>query len=344
MLRARSRAFFICVWALGFAGCNALLGNEDPSEYHLFADAGPDGTVDSSAQADARPDSSAVRDAAPDAMSPETGPPGCSPATCPTGCCDGDGQCQASSNSTCGTAGGSCIQCSASQSCASGACVEKCDTTTCPSGCCDATGTCQSGTTNASCGTNGAQCGACTGAHQCASGKCGCGTSADCPAGQACDPGSHSCGNTCVSGGQTLTCNGGCCDATGTGQCVAGTVGGQLCGLSGAACTDCSHSTQGHVCQSGGTCGCGVAGDCPLSDACNTATNICGPNLLRCRDDLHLQRRLLRPRQHRRVRGRDGGSGVRHGRRRLRELRVVGERSCLRDEWELRLHERRRLP
>ena len=38
MLRAGCRALVVLVWAYVLAGCNAILGNEDPSDFHLFVD------------------------------------------------------------------------------------------------------------------------------------------------------------------------------------------------------------------------------------------------------------------------------------------------------------------
>jgi hypothetical protein len=50
-------------------------------------------------------------------------PAPCSPASCPTGCCDSSGVCQAPGNSTCGTGGGACSDCTLKgESCSGGVC------------------------------------------------------------------------------------------------------------------------------------------------------------------------------------------------------------------------------
>lgn len=96
----------------------------------------------------------------------------CDATTCPNGCCDTNGQCQPSGNSSCGIGGAACADCGArGEICiAEGTCCNPesdprcrpaCNAATCPNGCCDDTGTCQKGRDAAACGNGGAACRRC---------------------------------------------------------------------------------------------------------------------------------------------------------------------------------------
>jgi hypothetical protein len=233
---------------------------------------------------------------------------------CNGGCCL-NGICSpGTAVAACGAVGNACLDCSnanTGHACVAGACGcnttddcpdnSSCDQTThqcgnacharqpCKKGCCTdpVSGTCVTGFAAADCGSDGlvcAVCGSSASGHVCiggvGGGGCGCNTTADCGPLQACNPSANTCTNAC-NGSQP--CNGGCCSA---GQCNAGS-GNSTCGANGLACIDCSSSPNGHVCLSGTTCGCTVAGDCPTGQACNTNTHICtsscgGPNLTAC--------------------------------------------------------------
>ena len=86
----------------------------------------------------------------------------------------------------------------------------------------------------------------------------GCGTSSDCPGGQACNPATGLCGTSCAGG---LVCHGGCCPASGPPTCQPGTETG-ACGTTGGTCAVCNHGC------SGGVCTCATYVDCPLLQAC----------------------------------------------------------------------------
>ncbi|CAN5352290.1 hypothetical protein BH09MYX1_BH09MYX1_10400 [soil metagenome] len=90
-------------------------------------------------------------------------PPTCNAQTCPSGCCQGN-NCIPSSNTTCGTAGKLCQNCTLTNgTCSSGTCVvtPTCTPQNCASGCCQA-GTCFAGFTNNRCGSSGNNCTDCT--------------------------------------------------------------------------------------------------------------------------------------------------------------------------------------
>ena len=188
--------------------------------------------------------------------------------TCATGCCgSSDGQCH-TQDSFDAALEADLQHVTAAQSCTGGVCANKCTAATCPNGCCDSSGNCVTTLTDGQCGTNGAACGACTGSNHCTQGQCGCSTSADCPMYQACQP-DHVCSNSC---GATATCNGGCCNQA-TSQCAQGTASA-ACGTNSGMCAVCAGSTQGSVCESNGSCGCSVAGNCRAGSACNTTTHL----------------------------------------------------------------------
>src|SRR5438552_16263652 len=74
-----------------------------------------------------------------------------------------------------------------------------------------------------------------------------CAGPADCMPGQACDGATHKCSDHCAA---TEPCNGGCCL---NGVCSAGQIT-TACGVSGAACVDCSASSPGLL-RSSSRCG-----------------------------------------------------------------------------------------
>ena len=130
--------------------------------------------------------------------------------------------------------------------------------------------------------------------HACLSGQCGCAAASDCPAGTACDPGTHTCSPSCAGG---LACNGGCCDGS---SCVAGDTA-LACGSSGAACVTCSGATPtcaagactSHCDVDAGTCG---AGYCCAAGACVAVSDkTCAPpggDCVDCTADLATSRCL----------------------------------------------------
>jgi hypothetical protein len=173
--------------------------------------------------------------------------------------------------------------CPMGQACdtASGSCTATCSATQpCNGGCC-AGATCATGTTADACALGQAVCGSCLVSS---SGKaclnfggantCGCTNAADCPANQACNTTTHTCGAACDS---NTPCNGGCCSAASGGNCQTGTAK-TVCGNNGSLCGDCTNNQNGHQCtvvSGGGQCGCAAIGDCPgTSTACSTA-NLC---------------------------------------------------------------------
>src|SRR5262249_9178128 len=131
------------------------------------------------------------------------------------------------------------------------------------------------GTTNSVCGPSGGVCLDCTNAgngHVCVAGACGCNSSADCPAGKACDTNLQVCTTTCL---PTQPCNGGCCSHF---KCLTGAGASSARGAAGNAGAACWTSMAGAVCLAvagGGGCGCNVATDCPVGQACNSTTHLC---------------------------------------------------------------------
>jgi hypothetical protein len=177
--------------------------------------------------------------------------------------------------------GGSCTSttdCPMGQSCdtTNGSCTTSCSSAQpCNGGCCDGT-TCAVGDTGTACALGQVSCGSCAGSsagNACTNfggaNVCGCLSAGDCPANQACNTTTHTCGATCDS---DTPCNGGCCSAMTGGTCQTGTAK-TVCGNNGSVCGDCTANQNGHVCTvvtGGGQCGCAnVASDCPgASTAC----------------------------------------------------------------------------
>jgi hypothetical protein len=151
-------------------------------------------------------------------------------------------------------ADGGCTQatdCPRGQACdpTTGQCSTSCaGALSCNGGCCDGTA-CVGGDRQDRCGNNGAACTVCGGlTPTCAMGTC---TSA------------------CGTGDGGVACGAGyCCNS---GHCS--TSSNTTCG-SGGSCVDCSQSSDGPVCLSTFVCGCMQSSDCPLNQACKTAT--CG--------------------------------------------------------------------
>ncbi len=141
-----------------------------------------------------------------------------------------------------------------------------------------------------SCGAPGAcvDCSMSTVGTACVKGACGCVTSADCPAGSACDPVTATCSTSCAGG---LLCNGGCCDGM---KCLPGTDA-SACGADGGGCVACAGGTP--TCAAGlctASCnvgGVGMPGVCGKGFCCNAqnqctsvANAACGPDGAACAD------------------------------------------------------------
>jgi len=233
----------------------------------------------------------------------------CNPTTCPTGCCDGSGICQNGTDLTaCGFGGGACNNCQAQgfdfcdpQIKACGNIQPACDATTCMAGCCtlfDGQNACVSGVSSLACGTGGAMCTDCTQngkvcdptSQACVSAPCGPNNCKGCCAGATC-VGTES-DSQCGIGGLACTnctalsefCNqstGNCvstpplCNPTNCSTgCCAGDIcvtseGDTQCGLNGAACTDCTATSE--TCQSGvcgATCTTKTCPGCCQSNTC----------------------------------------------------------------------------
>jgi len=209
---------------------------------------------------------------------------------CPQGyCCDVNGACQASSNTTCGTNGATCQACPAGAQCQCGACT--CTSTgqppvngacapggvcgpgtsnPCANGCCDGNGVCQTELSNTQCGGTGNSCVNCGTGYKCVSSRFANGAlGGSC----ACDP---------------TTC-GGCCDfrAVTLGLCDPGNSGG-LCGSGGATCQTCLNCAQcingtccvnnicpATCCPTGTACTGGALGGGCCSGNCNQNTGLC---------------------------------------------------------------------
>jgi hypothetical protein len=131
------------------------------------------------------------------------------------------------------------------EACEMGSCTTSCSAAgECNQGCCDGT-QCQPGDTPSACGAGGLECSTCGGAKPLCSGACvQCASEKDCMTGQACN--AHVCTTTCAVG---VSCNGGCCNTSDTTpMCVSG-VSDEVCGSTGAECTDCL--ALGDVCTAG---------------------------------------------------------------------------------------------
>ena len=179
----------------------------------------------------------------------ETPPPGptCSAATC-AGCCMG-GVCQTGTlDNACGTGGGACKACGASEECTKGTCgakqppQPKCTVSNC-GGCCQ-NDKCMAGSDQQACGKGGEVCKQCTGGTACHQGTCKpCGLET-CPNG--------CCQNmTCMNGNTEAACgaNGGSCTTCGANQeCKGGACQTIVKKCSSANCQGCC---QGDVCDKG---------------------------------------------------------------------------------------------
>jgi hypothetical protein len=219
---------------------------------------------------------------------------------CHNGCCAG-GTCNAGTGpSTCGAAGGACLDCTLDadgHACVSGGCGcnsasdcpggTACDTTTnkctnqcsatqpCNGGCCSS-GQCVAGTTLGVCGDSGGLCADCNTSSMGAlclatggGGSCGCNNTGDCPSGSSCNLAMHQCVTSCNA---SQPCSGGCCNA---GTCSVG-ASPAACGPSSGTCNDCTGAAvnQGHLCINF-LCGCNSAADCSPGLACDTSLHQC---------------------------------------------------------------------
>ncbi len=139
----------------------------------------------------------------------------CDPTTC-TGCCLNGVCTPGNADSACGTGGGECAPCFATQICSGGLCTEPC------MGCRDASGICRPGGQANACGVAGSICAACLADQICELGVCK---------------------NTACS----ATNCAGCC----AGNVCVNPVNNAQCGANGSPCTSCGPSD---TCQAG-TCG-----------------------------------------------------------------------------------------
>ena len=230
----------------------------------------------------------------------------CSTNQCP-GCCDGTTCNQGDQDALCGTAGGSCQDCTAgSVECGKGICVAGAcsgaalpDKTPCNSGLCyggscctgcwDGSG-CQPGSSSDKCGSEGTPCKTCEDNFSCTLDSCESGACTSAPAAK---------GTPCTGG----TCNEGqCCTGCWDGATCRGGISNSYCGQAGVDCSPCTTSDPCKLanCQSGscqlppiqdttpcggglcygGTCctGCVSSGTCLPG----TATNACGTAAAPC--------------------------------------------------------------
>ncbi len=200
---------------------------------------------------------------------------------CSGGCCDGMNCVAGTANNACGGNGGACVACgNGTPTCAAGACTATCAPGgnkgggACGNGfCCGSMNTCVA-VDDHDCGLAGAACVDCgkdPAGPVCnkMAGVCGCGSSKDCPLGEACLAGV--CGTKCDANDP---CNGGCCE---NGTCVPGTQA-NACGFGGT-CVSCLGNLKGAGCVVGNNtsaCGCNSAADCPPYQACDPSTHLCG--------------------------------------------------------------------
>jgi hypothetical protein len=225
---------------------------------------------------------------------------------CNGGCCDG-AKCVAGTTDTmCATGGALCMTCANSANgkacvpvgntttcgcngvadCPSGKacnttthqCGTACDTNTpCNGGCCSQSqnGQCVAGTSDNACGNNGGVCGGCSNndnGHRCIGGQCGCNMLADCNNGaSSCDVNAHLCVNDCS---MAKPCTSGCCSDPVQGTCQPGTMA-MVCGAKGTLCSNCASAATNHACTVAQVCGCTVAADCAMGQACS-ANGMCG--------------------------------------------------------------------
>lgn len=185
----------------------------------------------------------------------KTPPTTCTAATCADGCCDTTGTCiklTSQSGQACGTGGGACSACAATQECSSGKCT--CTTSSCASGCCEGD-TCRDGATNTACGKAGAKCDTCAGSESCQAGVCA---------------STYDCAKQCT----------GCCDGN---TCIAnGPTSDTQCGKGGVACSDCTTSAK--TCQSGLCLSTGICGACGPGTCCTTTGCTAGDQNTTCGD------------------------------------------------------------
>ena len=226
-----------------------------------------------------------------------TGVCGCNAVSCATGCCDSSHGCHATGDSTCGTGGGSCSDCTTNgQECVGGSC--QCDAHSCPNGCCPTGGgACQTNGVS-TCGVNGATCRTCTtgqacslgGSCICAPGCAGCcagGANGACVGGTenpTCGVNGQTCANCTLGQGQECaetdagayvcmcdahSCPDGCCDVNGS--CQPNVA--PNCGIKGVACMTTCSAASGQECNSTGACVCDST-SCSTG-CCTSATGTC---------------------------------------------------------------------
>jgi hypothetical protein len=116
---------------------------------------------------------------------------------------------------------------------------------TCGGGtCCASNGKCQTQGLATACGANCLDCTGNAAGQQCVAGACGCMVASDCLPGYACNIRTHVCSQSCGSAVYTA-CNGGCCPPPtfAPSMCATGTAD-TACGLTGAACVDCTQTNR----------------------------------------------------------------------------------------------------
>ncbi len=209
------------------------------------------------------------------AACPGTAP--CSAKACPDGCC-ADGECLSGhSRFTCGSGGGACVACSATELCAEGHCQQdpRLDPDSgqllcaCSVGCCLPDGGCPSGNLPEACGAVRTLCQTCEKGERCERGACTAAACTGCidPTGQ-CLPGTTdiACGGDggfcfgCLAGQRCVgghcedapcnvsTCASGCCNVAQ--RCIAPPTNSE-CGVGAQPCVACDSTfrcTNG-VCQ-----------------------------------------------------------------------------------------------
>ncbi len=181
---------------------------------------------------------------------------------CCTTCWTGSSCAPSIGDSTCGSAGGSCSNCSNNNlDCQSGSCV--CISGGNCSGCCSSGTSCQNSTSASQCGSNGASCFSCSNP----SGDCKFPT---CPTGS-CVANNQTDGTGCTVGGVGTCANGTCCHGCRSGSNCFGGTADNACGDNGSNCADCGSNT----CRDGSCCsGCWTGSSC----VGGTSTTACGDN------------------------------------------------------------------
>jgi hypothetical protein len=206
---------------------------------------------------------------------PSCGASRCGPLTCATGCCDAQGQCvkgaAAAVDSSCGTAGGVCADCTSGRLVcgAAGACVAPTDAgldagVTCDGCFLPGKSTCVPAQTSANsvgnCGLGGGSCATCAAGQLCSEGLCltpgpsghigdACAHDWQCPSGTSCRSVTAS-GNATYTGGYcTHPCGVGGRDCATGSSCVTGLSGfGETDGLCLADCSSSCRTSAGYAC------------------------------------------------------------------------------------------------